>query len=131
MDLHQIAREAVGAHAPCCFEKFGQRCNCGRGEIYERVVAILSAQRTSRVVDEERWTRLEQARADAAERRCAALEEGVQQALLAINPPDRGGISLYEWNNRLKIVSGRLRALMEQLNEETNGDVHHRQAEDR
>lgn len=43
----------------------------------------------------------------------AALREALKAADTAINPPDRTGISLHVWNERLKAVTKIIRAALE------------------
>lgn len=51
-------------------------------------------------------------RADALEQEVARLREALKIADMAINPPDRGGISLDHWNVRLKNATGVIRAAL-------------------
>ncbi len=41
-----------------------------------------------------------------------AQEKALKAADLAINPPDRGGISLDKWNERLKAATAEIRAAL-------------------
>jgi hypothetical protein len=52
---------------------------------------------------------------------CAApdIAAALQACLEAINPPDRAGISLHEWNKRLKAASEIARAALACTEQET------------
>jgi hypothetical protein len=45
-------------------------------------------------------------------RNIASRREALKVADAAINPPDRGGISLDEWNKRLKAATATIRAAL-------------------
>jgi len=49
---------------------------------------------------------------DTLEAEVARLREALKIADMAINPPDRGGISLDHWNVRLKNATGVIRAAL-------------------
>jgi hypothetical protein len=48
------------------------------------------------------------------------LTEGLRSAREAINPPDLGGISLHDWNQRLKAATVKIDALLLMAAEDTS-----------